>query len=134
MISSTPIKKARPLSPHLQIYKPQLTSGLSIFHRITGVGLSLALPVFVWYLVALADGHECYQAFIRCTHSIPGQIILFGWVWAFCFHLCMGIRHLFWDMGLFLQLKQVYDSGLFAVALSCALTIALWYNICVWSP
>ena len=127
MTSSSAVKKARPLSPHLQVYRPQITSVLSILHRITGVGLSLALPVFVWFLVALSQGQEAYQTFVACAHSLIGQIVLIGWIWAFCYHLCSGIRHLFWDNLKLFEIKQVYASGWATIVLSTALTAGVWY-------
>jgi succinate dehydrogenase / fumarate reductase cytochrome b subunit len=122
-------KKARPMSPHLQIYRPQLTSGLSIFHRITGIGLTLGLPVFVVWLLALSQSEDTYDCFLRCAHSIVGQILLAGWSWAFCFHLCMGVRHLFWDMGLFLDIKNAYKTGYIALAASAILTFGIWLKL-----
>src|SRR5882762_6821451 len=102
MTAPAAAKKARPLSPHLQVYRPQLTSGLSIFHRITGVGLAFGLPVFVLWLMVLGKDEAAYEQFLTCAHSIVGTILLMGWSWAFAYHLCMGVRHLLWDMGLFL--------------------------------
>jgi succinate dehydrogenase / fumarate reductase cytochrome b subunit len=134
MTSSPVVKKPRPLSPHVQIYKPQITSGMSIFHRITGVGLSFALPVFVWFLVALAGGQSSYDTFVSCAHSTVGRIFLMGWAWAFFYHFCCGIRHLFWDAGLFLDIKQVNQSGIFCLFLSTALTLAIAYNLFFWTP
>ncbi|HEU0117457.1 MAG TPA: succinate dehydrogenase, cytochrome b556 subunit, partial [Alphaproteobacteria bacterium] len=91
-MSQTTGKTARPLSPHLQVYKPQLTSGMSIFHRITGVALCAALPVFVAWLVMLANGPKSYPDFMNLFHNPVGQILLFGWVFSFFYHLCCGIR------------------------------------------
>ena len=125
-------KKARPLSPHLQIYKPQMTSGMSIFHRITGVGLAFGLVAFVAWLAALTQGPETYARFIQCAHSPVAQIFLFGWIWAFFFHLCSGIRHLLWDAGLFLDIKNVYRTGYSALAVSTLMTLMAWYQI-LWS-
>ncbi len=126
MSSPAVIKKPRPMSPHLQIYRPQLTSGLSIFHRVTGVALSAGMPVLVIWLMALAKGDKAYDGFLQCAHSIVGTIMLMGWSWAFCFHLCMGVRHLFWDMGLFLDIKDAYKTGYAALVISTGMTLALW--------
>jgi len=122
-------KDRRPLSPHLQIYKPQLTSSLSIFHRIAGVVLSFGLIIFVAWLAALAGGPESYSSFTLCAQSNFGQVILFGLTLAFFFHLCCGIRHLFWDAGLFLDLKGAYKTGYFALAATIVLTLILWLNV-----
>jgi len=129
MPSSTPGKKARPLSPHLQVYRPQLTSGLSIFNRITGIGLAFGLPVFVIWLLALSKDAATYDQFLHCAHSTIGTILLMGWSWAFAFHLCMGVRHLLWDMGLFLDIKDVYKTGYVALAASVVLTIGIWIKM-----
>lgn len=122
-------QKTRPLSPHLLIYKPQLTSGLSIFHRITGVGLSFGFIIFVWWLAALARGPETYIFFTSCADSIVGQIILFGMTAAFFYHLCCGIRHLLWDAGWFLELKDVYKTGYLVLAATFILTALVWLKV-----
>ncbi len=132
MSSSPAVRKARPLSPHLQVYRPQLTSVMSIFHRMTGVGLALGLVVLVLWLVALAGGASAYQHFLDYAHSTLGQIVLFGWVWAFFYHLCTGIRHVIWDVGHMLEIKQVYKTGALAVVLSTLLTFGFWFSI-LWS-
>lgn len=129
MTSSTANKKARPLSPHLQVYKPQLTSGLSIFHRMTGVGLAFGLPVFVAWLMALSKDEKSYDQFLHCAHSHFGTILLMGWSWAFAFHLCTGVRHLLWDLGLFLEIKDAYKTGYVALAASIVLTVGLWVKL-----
>lgn len=131
MTAPAATKKARPLSPHLQVYRPQLTSGLSIFHRATGVGLAFGLPVFVWWLVALAKGDSAYDCFLRAAHSLMGTVLLMGWSWAFTFHLCTGIRHLFWDMGVGLDIKDVYKTGYIALTLSTLLTLFFWVKFFV---
>lgn len=129
MSSPNAAKKPRPLSPHLQIYRPQLTSGLSIFHRMTGVGLAVGLPVFVVWLMALSKDEASYDNFLRCAHSTVGTALLMGWSWAFAFHMCMGVRHLLWDMGLFLDIKDAYKTGYTALAISTLLTVGLWFKL-----
>ncbi len=121
--------KARPLSPHLQIYKPQLTTALSIFHRLSGVALCFGIVVFVGWLTALASGPDAYAGFAHYAKTCVGQIILAGISLAFFYHLCCGIRHLFWDAGKGLEIKDVYKSGRIAVAGSIILTLILWYFI-----
>jgi succinate dehydrogenase / fumarate reductase cytochrome b subunit len=123
--SSTP-KTARPLSPHLQVYKPQLTSGMSIFHRITGVALACGMPVFVIWLLVVASGPQMYDNFTELFHTIVGQILLAGWTFAFFYHFFCGLRHLAWDAGYGLNIKAVYYSGYIAIALSLLLTAAIW--------
>lgn len=126
-------RRVRPLSPHLQIYKPQITSVMSILHRITGIGLALALPALVGWLVALSQGPETYNLAVGCFTSPVGKLFLMGWSWAFCYHLCAGIRHLIWDTGHGLTLPQVYASGRIALTVSTLLTLGLWASILGWS-
>ena len=121
--------KARPLSPHLQIYKPQLTSMLSITHRITGVGLVVGIAVFVAWLACLASGPEAYNNFASCLRPWYGQIFLIGLSFAFFFHLCTGIRHLLWDCGLFLDIPGVYKTGRIAIGFALLLTLITWLQI-----
>ena len=91
--------KERPLSPHLQVYRPELTSVLSIVHRITGVALSVGLLLLVCWLLAVASGAAFYDAVQAFNAHWFGRILLFGWTFALFYHLCNGIRHLVWDTG-----------------------------------
>ena len=113
----------RPLSPHLQIYRPQLTSVLSILHRLTGLALGLGAVVMVWWLHALAAGPESYARFQGALGSWLGLVVLFGFTFALFYHLCNGIRHLAWDLGYGLELDWVYRTGWAVVATSAALTV-----------
>jgi succinate dehydrogenase / fumarate reductase cytochrome b subunit len=119
-------RDTRPLSPGLQIYRPQLTSVLSFTHRITGIALSVGTLLLVVWLIVVAVGPDAYsivQAFMR---SWPGLILLFGWTSFFFFHLCNGIRHLAWDAGYGFELRTIYASGWTVVAASGFLTVAAW--------
>ena len=89
----------RPLSPHLQIYRPQLTMVLSIFHRMTGVGLALGAVLVVWWLIAAATGPEYFATVDGLLTSWVGLLVLLGMTWALAYHLLNGSRHLFWGMG-----------------------------------
>ena len=116
----------RPLSPHIQVYRPQLTSVLSILHRVTGVALGAGTLLLAWWLLAAAHGpgrFETVQAFIG---SWFGRLVLFGFTFSLFYHLCNGIRHLFWDAGLGFGLKTAYVSGWLVVAASLGLTAASW--------
>lgn len=113
----------RPLSPHLQIYKPQLTATLSILHRATGVFLVLGTLLLVYWLTALAQGPDSYAGAQAFFGSIFGRLILFPWVFALFYHLCNGIRHLFWDMGAGFEISTVYASGKFVILTAIALTL-----------
>jgi succinate dehydrogenase / fumarate reductase cytochrome b subunit len=134
MPSTPPVKPARPLSPHLQVYKPQLTSVMSIVHRMTGVYMALGLPVFVAWLVALAGSEQFYNIFVGWFHNPVGQILLFGWSFAFFYHFWAGIRHLLWDAGFFLTLRGVYATGWFVLAMSVFATAMTWAKILGWIP
>jgi len=113
----------RPLSPHLQVYKPQLTATLSILHRASGVFLALGTIPLVYWLMALAGGAESYARAQEFFGSILGRVILFPWVFALFYHLCNGIRHLFWDMGVGFEIETVYASGKLVVVAAVALTL-----------
>jgi succinate dehydrogenase / fumarate reductase, cytochrome b subunit len=119
-------KPNRPLSPHLQIYRPQLTSVLSILHRLTGIALSAGMLLVVWLVVTLHQGHGHYWVFQDFIGSFIGRLLLFGWTWAVFFHLLNGVRHLAWDAGLGFELKTVYASGWAVVIGSVILTVAVW--------
>ena len=119
------IQKARPLSPHLQIYSPQLTSMLSVIHRGTGVFLSFGSVAIVIWLGALAQGPDASVQFQSLLAHPLSKLVLLGWCFSLCYHLCNGIRHLFWDVGAGLELSQVYRSGVVMLVTSFALTAAI---------
>lgn len=114
--------KARPLSPHLQVYRPQLTSILSILHRATGVFLALGSIVIVIWLGALASGPEAYAQLQTLLAHPLAKLIILGWCFSANYHLCNGIRHLFWDIGAGLEIQQVYRSGVAVLVASFSLT------------
>jgi len=116
----------RPLSPHLQIYRWQLTSVLSILHRASGVALTVGAILLVWWLVAAAGGPEDYARVQGFLGSWVGRILLFGWSLALFYHLCNGLRHLWWDTGRGFELKSVYASGWAVVGGTVALTLIAW--------
>lgn len=118
----------RPVSPHLQIYKPQLTSVLSIVHRLTGViAFTGSLFVMLW-LVSLAWDASLYNFLQRIVLSLPVQVLLFFWTLALVYHLLNGIRHLMWDAGKGLELPEIYRSGRLVVAMSLLLTAFIWIS------
>ncbi|MDX2028208.1 MAG: succinate dehydrogenase, cytochrome b556 subunit [Alphaproteobacteria bacterium] len=121
--------KPRPLSPHLQIYKPQISSVLSIFHRMTGVALAFGLIIFVGWLVFLAGGPQSYAYFISLCQTLIGKILLLGFGWAFFYHFCCGIRHLCWDAGWFLSIRSMYVTGYLTLLVSFALTLYIGLRI-----
>ena len=119
----------RPLSPHLQVYRWQLTMVLSITHRATGLVLSAAIIPLVGWLLAAAAGPEAFAAANAMFGSIPGQLGLVGVTFAFYYHLCNGIRHLVWDAGWWLDIPEVYASGWAVVAAAIVLTLLTWAAI-----
>lgn len=126
MSSSAPFP--RPLSPHLQVYRPQLTSVLSIFHRFTGIALmGGTIPLVIW-LAAIARGQTAYFPVLLWFSCPLGITLLMGWAFCFYFHLANGVRHLFWDMGWGYDLPDVYRSGWVVVATSLGLTaLTFWW-------
>ena len=116
----------RPLSPHLMIYKPQLTSIMSITHRATGTALALGSLLVVWWIVALATGAEYYNFVQSILTSWFGQLVLFGFTVAIFYHLSNGIRHLFWDFGYNLTIEGVHRSGYMVLASTVILTALTW--------
>ena len=117
---------ARPVSPHLQIYKPQLTSVLSITHRMTGVVSFMgAICILVW-LVTLAWDAASYEFLREVAVSIPVQIFLFLWSQALVYHLFNGIRHLVWDAGRGFEMPEIYRSGKIVVALALVVNLLIW--------
>ena len=97
-MAETKAPAARPLSPHLQIYRPMLTMMMSIAHRITGVALYFGTMLLAWWLNAAA-GPNGYAKFEAFAGSWIGRLILFGYTWALIHHMLGGIRHLIWDTG-----------------------------------
>ncbi len=116
----------RPMAPHLQIYKPQITSVLSILHRGTGIVLAVGTLLVTYWLSALAGGVETFNAANAILGSFLGKVVLFGWTWALFYHLSNGIRHLMWDTGFGFDLPTVYLSGKIVVGASFVLTVLLW--------
>lgn len=130
MVDST-VKKQRPLSPHLQVYKPQISSVLSILHRITGVFLSLGSLLLAYWLYSAAYAGGCYECMGSFFSGAFGQLLLIAWSGAFYYHLCNGVRHLFWDMGKGFEISTMTKSGYAVLAGATLLTVITW--ITVWS-
>ncbi len=120
------ISDPRPLSPHLQVYRWQLTSVLSILHRASGVALTLGAILLVWWLVAAAEGPEPFARIQAFLGSPLGLALLFLWSVALFYHLCNGLRHLWWDTGRGLELPAVYAGGWAVLAGTAALTVIAW--------
>ena len=115
-----------PLSPHLQIYRWQVSSLLSITHRISGVINLLALILIFFWLLVLSFGENNYELFLISINSFFGKFILIGFTWSMSFHLLSGIRHLVWDLGYGFEIKTANISGTIVIIFSLVLTIIFW--------
>ncbi len=115
-----------PLSPHLQIYRWQLTMLMSILHRMAGVALAAGTLLILWMLMALAQGPEAYAAFESFVTGPLGMLMLFGWSAALCYHLCNGVRHLLWDTVHIFEIKNAYRAGYVVWLAAAALLAWLW--------
>ena len=118
--------KSRPLSPHLQVYRPQLTSVLSILHRGTGLVLTLGAVLIAAWFWGLGGGESSYARVSAVLNSTPGKVLLLAWTACTFYHLCNGIRHLLWDIGHGFELSAVYRSGWLVVAATVVLTLLVW--------
>jgi succinate dehydrogenase / fumarate reductase cytochrome b subunit len=127
-MESSQVKMSRPLSPHLGIYKPQITSILSILHRISGVALFVGLLILLWTMVYMAYSAEGLPPswLLTLFGTSVGKGIGVLWSYALFFHFCTGIRHLFWDVGKGFDMSMVRKSGVFAVVSSIVLCITAW--------
>jgi len=116
----------RPLSPHLQIYKPMLTMTMSIVHRATGMALYAGTVLLVWWLIAAASGPNAYAKVQWFMGTIIGQVILFGYTWALIHHMYGGIRHFIWDTGHGFGPSEREWLVRVGLGASIATTIVLW--------
>jgi len=119
-------KHARPLSPHISIYSWKFTMLLSILHRLTGIKLAVGTLLLVYWLCAAASGPAAFADAQALIGSWCGLLVLFGFSYALFFHLCNGIRHLFWDAGYGFDLDTAWTSALAVAAVSVGLTIVAW--------
>ncbi len=117
---------ARPLSPHVQIYRLPLLAITSITHRITGIGLGLGLLLLSCWLSAAAQGPDSYAAIHDILTSVLGRVVLFGFTAALFFHFTNGIRHLIWDTGKGLDLPCAKASNRVVIGVAAALTVLTW--------
>jgi succinate dehydrogenase / fumarate reductase cytochrome b subunit len=118
--------KDRPLSPHLQIYKPLLTMMMSIVHRITGAALFFGMLLLVWVLIAAAAGPNAYASVQWFMETLLGRLILFGYTWALIHHMLGGIRHLIWDTGRGLDKVSIEIFAWATIISSTVLTLLVW--------
>jgi succinate dehydrogenase / fumarate reductase cytochrome b subunit len=127
--SSERVARARPLSPHLQIYRPQINMVMSVFHRLTGCALYFGALLIAWWLIAAATGPD-YFAFVNGLFATwVGMIVIVGYTWALIHHMLGGLRHLLWDTGTGLDIASVDLLSWGTIVLSLLLTAGLWLYI-----
>jgi succinate dehydrogenase / fumarate reductase, cytochrome b subunit len=125
-MAETKAPAARPLSPHLQIYRPMLTMMMSIAHRLTGGALYFGALILAWWLLAAASGPNGYAKFEWFAGSFIGRLILFGYTWALIHHMLGGIRHLIWDTGRGFGPNERERLAAANLVGSIAITVLLW--------
>ena len=113
--------RARPLSPHLSIYRFMYTMALSIAHRIAGIALSVGLLLFAYWLMAAASGEQAYAAALGILSTPVVKVLLAGWLFAFVYHLCNGIRHLTWDAGIGMEKHEARRSAVVVLVVALLL-------------
>jgi len=118
--------KDRPLSPHMQVYRPHLSMVLSFSHRVTGVALFFGMLVLVYWLVAAAMGAEAYETASAILGSWIGRLCLFGWTFALFYHLYNGVRHLVWDLGYIFEIAEINRTSWVVLIATGASTLLAW--------
>lgn len=117
---------ARPTSPHLSIYKMQISSMMSIFHRITGVALFGALSIIIWWMNLWIFSKFDQQWLHMLCDCWIFKLAIYATSFAFFYHICTGIRHLIWDCGLGFSVKSIHITGKIAIICACIMTIIFW--------
>ena len=125
-MSNADLRGNRPLSPHLQIYKPILTMVMSILHRITGAALYFGTILLAWWLIAAAAGPAYFDFVNEIYGSILGRLVLFGFTWALVHHMLGGLRHFIWDMGAGFGKEAREWLAKATIIGSVSLTLILW--------
>ena len=115
-----------PLSPHLQIYRWQISSLISIAHRITGIFNFLGLIFISAWISSAGISENLFEYFLIFLQSFIGKFILIGFTWSISYHVLSGVRHLFWDLGYGYEIKTANFSGIMVILGSLILTIVLW--------
>ena len=126
MTDSSPGPAARPLSPHLQVWRWHVTLLCSILHRATGMALYVGALMLAGWAVALASGPGGYEAYKALLGSLLGKLVLFGMTVSIFFHLATGVRHLVWDAGHGFKPKDADLTGVVAVAFGIAAAVVVW--------
>lgn len=125
-MANTDSRAQRPLSPHLQVYRPLFTMMMSIVHRITGTALYFGTILMVYWLLAAASGPDAYDTAMDLFGSWLGRLVLFGFTWALLHHMLGGIRHFIWDTGRGFGDRERNWLARATLAGSLALTVILW--------
>ena len=126
--SSQDTTTKRPLSPHLQVYRPAINMVMSIMHRITGAALYVGSLLLAWWLVSAAIGPEYFAKVNAIFNSTLGQIVLFGYTWALLHHMLGGVRHFIWDTGRGLDIDTVDLLSWGTIIGSILLTLLIWFS------
>jgi succinate dehydrogenase / fumarate reductase cytochrome b subunit len=121
----------RPLSPHLQVWRPQINMVMSILHRITGAGLYFGMVLLAWWLLAAASGPASFADASWFFGTLIGKLVLFGFTWALMHHALGGVRHLIWDTGRGFDLAAVNALSWGTLVGSVSLTLAIWIAVAV---
>ena len=116
----------RPLSPHLSVYRWEVSNALSFLHRATGVMLSVGALAFNLWLIGIAAGPDAYLGVVGWLRSPIGVLLLLGWSFAFFYHLCNGVRHLFWDAGYGFEIARARATGIAALGVAAVMTAVFW--------
>lgn len=124
------IRTTRPLSPHLGIYRWQISNTLSILHRLSGFGLTIGLLPLALWLWGAAYAPELFTSLSRAAASIAGKVFLFGWTLSFYYHLANGVRHLNWDTGRGFALPEMLLSGRIVIIFALAMSLFSWFIAC----
>ncbi len=123
----------RPLSPHLQVYKPQITTFTSIVHRATGVALAVGMLLMTWWLVAAASSEQAFATVQYFIGSPLGLLFLFGWTLSLVYHLLNGVRHLAWDAGFGFEAPDYRYTGMAVLIGTVGVTVLLWIvGLIIW--
>ena len=124
--AATGKRRARPLSPHLAIYRWTMTMAMSIAHRVTGIGLYIGVLLLAWFLIAASTDAATFSVFSGFIRSFIGQLVLFGFTWALFHHLVGGLRHFLWDAGYGMDAPLRDQIAWGSLIVSVALTIITW--------
>ena len=122
----------KPLSPHIQIYRWEVTMLVSILHRAAGIAMAIGTAFVVWMLLALATGEAAYNVFHDFITSPLGTLMLLGWTVAIFLHMGNGIRHFFWDVGKGYDIKVARRSAFALFAFTAIMTLIVWCVACPW--